>query len=121
MSLNLKVLHDFVGLYQLGNIVPTTAVEGGLPECDRLVSIGACAWTEAEPNVVVVAARSAVAEMPDDALAKENERLRAELAKRDDSTGTAEEVAKAVAVAKAEADGEISRLKAELEKAKAKR
>lgn len=121
MPLNLKILHEFVGLYRLGNVVPTTAVEGGLPECDRLVSIGACAWTEAESNIVVPSARSAVAEMPDDALTRENERLRAELAKRDDGTGTAEEVAKAVAVAKAEADGEIARLKAELEKAKAKK
>lgn len=121
MPLNLKILHDIVGPFPVGNIVPTTAIEGGLPECDRLVSIGACAWTEAEANVLFAAARSAVAEMPDDQLAKENDRLRAELAKRDDGNGNAEEVAKAVAVAKAESDGEISRLKVELEKAKAKK
>src|SRR4051812_8127306 len=77
--LNLKMMHAIVGPFLGGQVVPTSAVEGGLPECDRLVDLGAAQWTEEECNVSPPVARSAVAEMTDDQLKAENERLRREL------------------------------------------
>ena len=67
-----------------GAVIPESAVEGGLPEVDRLRRLGAVTPTDAEPTAFAPAARSAVAEMPDDELTRENARLKAELAARGD-------------------------------------
>ncbi len=120
MPLNLRVNHAVVGPFRGGVVVPTSAVEGGLPECDRLVALGAMSWTEDPPTDTPPAARTAVAEMPDDELTRENERLRRELSRLSSAGEERHAAAVTVAVSKASAekDAEIARLKAELEAAK---
>jgi hypothetical protein len=114
---NLRIKHAVVGPFRGGAVVPVSAVNGGLPECDRLVELQAAEWTEEPPTEEFPASASAVAEMPDDELTKENAKLKAELekVKADQEKAAAEAFAKA----KSEADAEVAALKAELEKLKA--
>jgi hypothetical protein len=116
---NLRVQHAAVGPFRGQTVVSEDVFEGGRAEVDRLVGLGALAWTEDAVTEAFPAARSAVAEMPDDELTKENERLRAELEK---AKAEAEKVAADAAVkAKADADAELAAVKAELESLKAEK
>lgn len=119
--MNLKIKHSIVGSWQRGDIVPLAAINGGRSEGDRLVELGAVDWTEEAPTVNPPASDTAVAEMPDDELTKENARLKAMLAEAEAKTkaDTEAKVAEAVAQAKAAADAEIAKLKADLEAATA--
>ena len=116
---NLRVQHAAVGPFRGGTVVSPDVFEGGKAEVDRLVGLGALAWTEDAVTEEFPAARSAVAEMGDDELTRENERLRAELekAKADADAVKAEAAAKA----KADADAELAALKAEVEALKAEK
>ena len=73
-----------------GAVLCESAIEGGLPEIDRLRSLGALTPTDSEPTAFLPAAKSAVAEMPDDELTSENARLKAELAARGDAARSQE-------------------------------
>jgi membrane protein involved in colicin uptake len=115
--MNLKIEHAIVGQFRGGQVVPVAAVEGGRPEAERLVALRAMSWTEAEPTEAFPASGSAVAEMPDDELAAENARLKAELEAA--KAARADAVTSAKAEGRAELEGEVARLTAELEAAKA--
>lgn len=120
---NVRIKHITVGPFRGGQVVPVSAVEGGLPECERLEKLGAVEWTEEEPTELFPAAASAVAEMPDDELTKENAKLKAALesAKADADAAAAKAAEEAAAKVKAEADAELAKLKAELESLKGKK
>ena len=114
---NLRVQHAAVGPFRGGVVVSPDVFEGGRAEVDRLVGLGALAWTEDAVTEQHPAARTAVAEMPDDELTAENERLRAEVERlKGDAAKVGEEAA---AKAKSEADAELAKVKAELEALKA--
>lgn len=129
MPMNLRINHATVGPFRGGVVVHPDVFEGGKAEVDRLISLGAVSWTVDEITEDVPLARTAVAEMPDDELTKENERLRKALekAKADGDerhaaavkSAVEAEVAKAVAAAKAEADAKLAEMRAALEKANA--
>lgn len=67
-----------------GAVLCESSVEGGVAEIDRLRKLGAVSVTDAEPTAFVPAAATAVAEMPDDDLAAENARLKAEIGRAAD-------------------------------------
>ena len=75
-----------VGVFGPDSVLRGGSFEGGTEETDRLLRLGSIAPTDAEPTAFVPMAKSAVAEMSDDELTKENGRLKAELAKRDAGT-----------------------------------
>ena len=89
-----------VGVFGPDAVLPGGSIEGGTEETDRLRRLGAIAPTADEPTAFVPLAKSSVAEMADDELTKENDRLKAELAKRD--------------AGRREGDAELDRLRQQL-------
>ena len=89
-----------VGVFGPDAVLPGGSIEGGAEETGRLRRLGAIAPTAEEPTAFVPMAKSAVAEMSDDELTKENGRLKAELAKRD--------------AGRREGDAELDRLRQQL-------
>lgn len=72
---NLKIRDKLVGKFRQGDVIPLDAIEGGIMEANRLVSIGAVEWVGESPTVMTAASATAVAEMDDDELKAENEQL----------------------------------------------
>ena len=78
--MNLRILHGSVGPHSFGDVIPIAALDGGYPEADRLVGMGAVAWTADAPTRPLPASAGAVMEMSDDELTAENAKLRERLA-----------------------------------------
>jgi hypothetical protein len=78
---NLKVQPNHsVNMWEAGAVIPSSAIEGGVPEAERLIALGCLAWTSEPVAGYHPVALTAVAEMPDDELTEENLKLRKELA-----------------------------------------
>lgn len=78
MNLRVQPGHH-VNTWEAGTVVAVDHLEGGVAEASRLISLGCVAITDDAATVHPPLANTAVAEMTDDELVKENKRLRARL------------------------------------------